>query len=98
MVVPMDASAPASDSVWRAPLVPIALAVTAGVVLDRYLALYPTASLALSAVGLVAWYFARGRGAGLFCLLVVCAGCGAAWHHLRRDVYPDDDVGAVAPV
>src|SRR4051812_11220170 len=94
----MDASATAHDSVWRAPLVPVALAVTAGIVADRYLAVYALAALGLSCVGLLAWCVVRRGPAGLFCLLIVCAGAGAAWHQLRREVYADDDIGNLAPV
>ena len=94
----MAAPGPPTDSLWRAPLVPAALAVTAGIVLDRYLRLYLAASLALACLGLLAWCVARRGAGGVFCLAVVCAGCGAAWHHLRRDVPAADDVGEVAPV
>jgi hypothetical protein len=38
---------PALDSIWRAPLVPAALAYTAGIVLDRYAVVPFAASLLL---------------------------------------------------
>jgi competence protein ComEC len=91
---------PASESVWNAPLVPAALAVTAGVVLDRYAAVPPVASLLAAAVALVAWACARaGPRAGLPLVYLALAGAafGAAYHHYRRDVYPPDDVGNFAP-
>src|SRR5262245_60673394 len=95
--LPPDAGTP---SVWRAPLVPAALAVTAGVVLDRYASL-PLASSLLTASGaLIAWAVTRagGRpGLPLVYLAVAGGAAGAAWHHYRRDVYAPDDVGHLAP-
>ena len=43
------------ESIWRAPLVPIALAATAGIVLDRYagVPLLPTYAIAL--LGLISF-------------------------------------------
>lgn len=91
---------PASESVWHAPLVPAALAVSAGVVLDRYAAVPPPASLLAAAVALVAWACARAsRRAGLPLVYLALAGAafGAAYHHYRRDLYPPDDIGNLAP-
>jgi competence protein ComEC len=95
------APAPGGDdalhaSVWRAPLVHAALAVTAGIVLDRYAAVPLGASLAVAAVCLVAWACARTasrRGLPLAYLALAGVAAGAAYHHYRRDVYPADDIG-----
>jgi competence protein ComEC len=88
------------ESVWRAPLFPVALAVTAGIVLDRYFSPSIHASLLALAAGLVAWLAslrAGGRGLPLLYLAVAGVAFGAAYHHFRRDVYPADDIATVAP-
>jgi competence protein ComEC len=87
------------ENIWRAPLVPVALAATAGIVLDRF-ALVPLAvSLVTLLLCLLAWAIARlGRSAGL--PLVYLAGAiaafGAAYHHAHRESYPADDIGHFA--
>ena len=87
------------DSVWRAPLVPAALAYTAGVLLDRYAAVPFAVSLLLTVGGMLGWLVARLKGRThlpLVFLALAGAAFGAAYHHYRRDVYPADDVGDVA--
>src|SRR5207253_821909 len=63
MTTAAPASAPGKDelprSIWRAPLVPVALAVTAGIVLDRYAPLPLLISLLAAAVFLLAWLLAQ---------------------------------------
>src|SRR5262245_56118558 len=84
------------DSVWRAPLVPVALAVTAGIVADRYLRIPLGYSLTAAVIALASWAVARNsRTAGLplVYLALTCAALGAAYHHGCRDVYPADDIG-----
>jgi competence protein ComEC len=93
-------SPPVPESIWRAPLVPAALVVTAGIVLDRYASVPLAVSLLVAAVALVAGMVSRaGRWAGLPLVYLALAGAafGAAYHHYRRDVYPPDDVGNFAP-
>ena len=46
-------------SVWQAPLVPVALAGTAGIVLDRYLGIPLGFSLLAVVVSLIAWILAN---------------------------------------
>ena len=51
---------------WRAPLFPLALLLTAGIVADRYADVPIGLSLLLAGLGLVAWAVARtGRSPGL---------------------------------
>ena len=91
--------APPNDSVWRAPLVPAALAYTAGVVLDRYAAVPFAASLLLTLGGMLGWFVAQLKGRTrlpLAFLALAATAFGAAYHHYRRDVYPADDIGNVA--
>ena len=45
-----------SDPLWRAPLVPVALAATLGVALDRYLSVPVPVSLIAAAAGLAVGY------------------------------------------
>lgn len=95
-----QAARPALDallptSVWRAPLVPAALATTAGIVLDRHLSLPLPLSLIAAALGLLAWLCARGSphaGLPLVYLALTGAALGAAYHHYRRDTYAPDDI------
>src|SRR5258708_2811397 len=87
------------ESIWRAPLVPVALAATAGIVLDRYASppLVPTFAAALIALALLtlcAWK--QQLVGGLLCLAIAVAALGAAYHHWRRDVYAADDIGRFA--
>jgi competence protein ComEC len=86
-------------TLWRAPLVPIALAVTAGIVLDRYLSPAPAWFLFLGLAVLASWLLAAARGKPLAALVFFWAAVGilaAAYHHVRRDVYAPDDIGHLA--
>jgi competence protein ComEC len=101
MASALPPSAAAPESIWRAPLVPAALAVSAGVVLDRYAAVPLPISLLVALTAVVAVMFSGvGRRVGLPLVYLALAGTafGAAYHHYRRDVYPPDDVGNFAPV
>jgi competence protein ComEC len=78
-----------------------ALAVTVGVILDRYAFIPLVVSLLTASIALVAWLFTGfGQRTGLPLVYLALAGAalGAAYHHYRRDVYPPDDVGNFAPV
>jgi competence protein ComEC len=81
------------------PLVWAALAVTAGIVIDRYLSpplfLTLTATAAGLVTGVVLLLRHRERDA-LCCLLLTSTGVGAAYHHYRHDWYPPDDIGQLA--
>jgi hypothetical protein len=88
------------ESIWRSPLVPAALAVTAGVVLDRYFGVPLAVSLLAMAACLVAWLVTLAgpqRGLPLVYLAMAGVAFGAAYHHYRRDFYPPDDIGHYAP-
>jgi competence protein ComEC len=90
---------PFNRDIWQAPLVPVALAVTAGIVADRYLGIPLVFSLLLAGLGLVAWAVtSRGPrpGLSLVYLALSAAGVGAAYHHWQRDVYAADDIGNFA--
>ena len=83
-------------SLGYAPLLPVAGAVTAGIVADRYLFVPLPFSILGGIVCLALWAFDARMGrltrAGLY-LWAGCAGLGAAYHHAWRQVYPADDIG-----
>jgi competence protein ComEC len=99
-LIPDRSTADLADNVWRSPLVPAALAVTAGIVLDR-LAPTPLAVSLAAALGcLLAWLAAQrgeSRGLSLTYLALAAVACGAAWHHYQHDVFRPDDIGWLAP-
>lgn len=89
----MDARLP--RSIWRSPLVPAALALTAGIWLDRQLSLPLLVSLIAAVASLAAWFCARAsphHGLPLVYLALADAAFGAAYHHYRRDIYAADDI------
>jgi competence protein ComEC len=87
--------APLVDSVWRAPLVPVALAFSAGILLDRFCSLPLAGSLFAAVVMLAAWTATlRGRSAGLplVYLALAVAALGSAYHHCRCETVAADDI------
>jgi competence protein ComEC len=96
---PPLAAPAAPESVWRAPLVPAALAYTAGVVLEHYAAVPVVISLLLMAAGMLGWLVARLNGRAhlpLAFLALTGVAFGAAYYHYRHDMYAADDVGGLA--
>jgi competence protein ComEC len=90
----------APGSVWRAPLVPVALVFTAGVVFDRYASPPLAASVSVAALALLAALCALSSprpALPLVYLGLAGAAFGATYHHYRHDFYPADDIGNVAP-
>jgi competence protein ComEC len=89
-------------SLWRAPLAPAAVAVTAGIVVDRFgpagKSVDPyavvLAIIAIVLVFLAAWLFSRARpGVSLVYLWCAVGFGGAAYHHWWCHVYPAGDIG-----
>ncbi|MFL5243474.1 MAG: DNA internalization-related competence protein ComEC/Rec2 [Gemmataceae bacterium] len=84
---------------WRSPLVPIALASSAGVVFDRYLGIPLGFSLLAAVICLVAWTLALlGKGgvyAPLYLWLAALA-LGSSYHHWFRTIFAGDDIGNYA--
>jgi competence protein ComEC len=84
-------------SIWQAPLVPVALAATAGVVADRYTHIPLPISLIAATAGLLAWTLSRRSSVrSLLYLWSAIAALGAAYHHAHRELYADDDIGRFA--
>jgi competence protein ComEC len=85
MAPPLDGLYPRrANIVWRAPLVPVALAATLGILCDRFAEVPLAFSLVVAAASLAAWQiYCRGPSQRLaaFYLCCACAGCGAAYHH-----------------
>jgi competence protein ComEC len=81
-----------------APLFPFAVAVTAGIVTDRYSSVPTSAWFLVAAGGVVAAVLALRRNPLLSLVgLWVCAGgLAGAYHHGWRNDYPADDVGNLA--
>ncbi len=89
---------PAWNQFARAPLVPVALAVTAGLIADRYAGV-PLNLAAFAAIGgLIAWAASnrRGSGSARVWLWLAAAAVGAADHHIHRNAYGPDDIGRFA--
>jgi competence protein ComEC len=88
-----------AESIWRAPLVPAALAFTAGIVLDRLFTIPFLFSLLLGGGCIAAFLTTRLGGParlGLVYLFLAGVALGLAYHHYRRDLYRDDDIGHLA--
>lgn len=86
-------------NLWRAPLVPVALAATAGIVLDRYGSVPLPFSLIVVLACLAAWVSTRwGRSPELAIayLLGAVAALGAAYHHWYGEGYAPDDIRQLA--
>jgi competence protein ComEC len=99
---PDDPSAKPPEAPWRefarAPLVPVALAATAGLVSDRYLGVPLAAGLIAAVVALVGWFFTRtaSRQAALGWLLVSVAALAAVHHHSWRNSFRANDISTFA--
>ncbi len=88
---------PAWTEFADAPLVPFALAASAGLIADRYVGVPFDAALLASGAAVVAWFALQGRSPIAIGLLwFAVAGAAAAHHHGHRHRFPPDDIGAVA--
>lgn len=89
---------PVRDLVWESPLVPVAVAVTIGLLIDRN-GLLPVfvqwIGLAI-AMGTAAGCFARWPAATMPALWVCSGWAAALYHHAYRHAYPADDIGWLA--
>ena len=80
-------------SIASAPLMPLALAMTAGIVADRYATPCGTAAWAAGAGLLAAGaVLGRSRAWGVAALLLATAALGGGWHHHRWSDLADDDL------
>lgn len=84
------------DNFLQAPLVPFALAVTAGIVLDRTLGLPLLTSLLGAVAGIMTWaitFFGGKPRLAVVYLGISAAALGGGYHHGYRNVYRADDIG-----
>ncbi len=85
---------------WRefaaAPLVPVALAVTFGLIADRYVGMPTLSGFAVAAAGLIGWAVFRAKSFAIVWLWVAFAGLAAAYHHAHRHEFPPDDIARFA--
>jgi competence protein ComEC len=84
-----------SVSIWHAPLVPVALAATIGIVLDRYFAIELAMSVATTAALWLAWFVLRAHAENrmrIALLLLAFVPLGASWHHWRHRTVRADDI------
>jgi competence protein ComEC len=84
-----------AGSIWLAPLVPVALAATAGIVFDRHSSVPPALSLLALAACLIAWGAARfsaQKGLALIYLWGAVAAVGSLYHHARHEAPAEDDI------
>lgn len=91
--------APRSLGFWSAPLVPIALALTVGIVADRMFSIALEATLIAAFVGVVVGAIAAFRGHTpivLVALWLTLSVLGSALHHWHSRYLPADDLGRQA--
>lgn len=89
---------PLRELIWQSPLVPVALAATAGLLLDRYVGLPLAAWGGGLVAALVAWaVLFRKESPRAAVALWVAAGCLAGGYlHSHRHLFPADDIGHFA--
>lgn len=89
---------PAWREFARAPLVPVALAATAGLLAERYVGAPLWAALLTAVVALVGWYFTRfvAPQTAYGWLLTGCAAASAAHLHAHRYSVGSDDISTFA--
>jgi competence protein ComEC len=96
-----DATVKPPEPAWRefarAPLLPVALAATLGVVVDRYFTVQPVTALLVGVGGIAAWLASRLRPSAPLWLAVAAAGLAAAHHTHHRTAFEPDDIGHLAP-
>src|SRR6516225_7589936 len=84
---------------WQAPLLPFALVMTAGIVVDRVFSVPLAFSLLIAGACLVAWRISQ-RGQHVSLPLVYLAIAGAAlaagYHQSYREIYRAVDIGNYA--
>lgn len=81
------------------PLVVLAVAVSSGIIVDRYAEISVVTWLTVAALLLVCWFLlwhARSLRISSVVLLAVAAATGGAWHNCYWNLYPSDELGRCA--
>jgi competence protein ComEC len=88
------ATASANLSIWQAPLIPLTLAWSAGIVVDRLAPVAPLLAALVAATALTAWMLRNRNDSlrALFPLWIAIAAVGALRHHVYLHATPADDV------
>lgn len=83
---------------WQGPLVPVALTMTFGILLDRWITLPPILSLVGLGIGLAFWLIERrsGKIPAPFFLWAAAAFGGAFYHHWWREEIAANDISHFA--
>lgn len=85
---------------WReftaAPLVPVALSATLGLIADRYVGVPTLVGFGVAVAGLIGWAVFRKLPHAIVWLWVAFAGLAAAYHNAHRHEFPPDDIAQYA--
>ena len=86
---------PAWKEFARSPLVPVALAVSAGLIVDRYTETPLAGELLVSGLAMIAWLVAKKRksDSAAIWLWFAAGALAAAHHHTHRHAFAPDDIG-----
>jgi competence protein ComEC len=86
------------NPIWQAPLAPVALALTVGIILDRYVAIPLALSCSAALALLFAWATARRplNPIATVVLWLAIVAAGAALHQWYRDAIPANDIRLLA--
>jgi competence protein ComEC len=92
--------APEPTQPWRefarAPLVPVAVAATIGLIADRSVGVPTAAGIGLLVGGMIGWAVFHTKPTAVVWLWVAVAGLAAAYHHAHRHEFPPDDIARFA--
>lgn len=91
---PLDSLSP--RAIWQAPLVPAALVITVGMMLDGYANISLSLGLAGILISLIGWVIAQKKGQNNLALIflgVAGFSIGAAYHQWRVFSFSSDDIG-----
>ncbi len=94
--LPDAAPPPPWEEFAAAPLVPLVVAVTLGLVVDRFVGVASVIGLSVAVGGVVGWIIFRKQPWALAWLWVSCGGLAAFYHHAHRNEFPPTDVARFA--
>jgi competence protein ComEC len=97
-IAPEPKPPPLRDLIAESPLVPVAIAATAGLLADRYLALPFTFEFVVFVLAFVCWFALTRRLPGRAPIALWCAAGSlvAIYHHAHRNSFGDNDISAIA--